>query len=129
MLNIQIGRMPRRHSQGTSSICQLRSSRYRFTETSSIRGGRINSEIYIDSADGSASAALYEALLARRAKIEEIYGANLEFQELPNRRASRIVEYREGTVQDADRHEEFIDWFFDRGERLRRAINAVAEEI
>ena len=93
------------------------------------KGGRINSEIYIDSADGSASAALYEALLARRAKIEEIYGANLEFQELPNRRASRIVEYREGTVHDTDRHEEFIDWFFDRGERLRKAINAVAEEI
>ena len=28
-----------------------------------------------------------------------------------------------------ERHDEFIDWFFDRGERLRKAIDSVAEEV
>ena len=34
-----------------------------------------------------------------------------------------------GKVNDADRREEFIDWFFDRGERLRRAIDSLADEV
>ena len=34
-----------------------------------------------------------------------------------------------GKVNDTDRREEFIDWFFDRGERLRRAIDSRADEV
>jgi hypothetical protein len=34
-----------------------------------------------------------------------------------------------GKVNDTDRREEFIDWFFDRGERLRRAIDSLADEV
>lgn len=93
------------------------------------KGGRLSNEIYIDSTDGTAAAALYAALLARRAELEAVYGSPLEFQELPGKRACRIVEYGDGKVQETERHDEFIDWLFDRGERLRKAINAVAEEI
>ena len=92
------------------------------------KGGRLSNEIYIDSTDGTAAAALYAALLARRAELEAVYGSPLEFQELPGKRACRIVEYGDGKVQETERHDEFIDWLFDRGERLRKAINAVAEE-
>jgi hypothetical protein len=92
-------------------------------------GGRIANELYIDSSDGTAAAALFAALFARRSEIEAVYGSPLEFQELPGTRACRIVEYGAGTVQDTDRHEEFIDWFFDRGERLRKAIDSVADEV
>ena len=93
------------------------------------KGGRLSNEIYIDSTDGTAAAGLYAALLARRAELEAVYGSPLEFQELPGKRACRIVEYGGGKVQETERHDEFIDWLFDRGERLRKAINAVAEEI
>ena len=93
------------------------------------KGGRLSNEIYIDAADGAASAALYSALLARRSEIETVYGSPLEFQELPGKRACRIVEYGNGEVKDVERHDEFIDWFFDRGERLRQAIDSVADEV
>ena len=58
-----------------------------------------------------------------------MYGSPLEFQELPGKRACRIVEYGNGEVKDVERHDEFIDWFFDRGERLRKAIDSVADEV
>ena len=48
----------------------------------------------------AAAAALYSALVARRAEIEAVYGSPLEFQELPGKRACRIVEYGNGEVKD-----------------------------
>ena len=65
------------------------------TETSFNKGGRLPNEIYIDSTDGTARSRSYSALLARRSEIEAVYGSPLEFQELPGKRACRIVEYGE----------------------------------
>ena len=94
------------------------------------KGGRLRNELYIDSqSDTAAAAALFSALVAHRPAIEAVYGAKLDIEELPNRRASRIVEYGKGEVKDIERHDEFIDWFFDRGERLRKAIDSVADEV
>jgi hypothetical protein len=53
----------------------------------------------------------------------------LSWEELSERRASRIADYTDGDVMDTEEHERYIDWFFDAGERLRRAIDSVAGEI
>lgn len=79
-------------------------------------------EIYIDTGDVEANAEIFSRLLAQRTRLEEQYGRPLEFEELPGRRASRVAEYREGDVSQVDRHDEFIDWLFDCGERMRRAL-------
>jgi Domain of unknown function (DUF4268) len=93
------------------------------------QGGKIRNELYIDYANSDAVALLYSSLLARRDRIEAVYGSPLSWEELPDRRASRIADYAEGDVADAESHDRYIDWFFESGHRLRQAIDAVAAEV
>lgn len=93
------------------------------------QGGRLRSELYIDFADPTRAGALYEALLQRRSIIEAEYGAELSWEELPERRASRIAVYSDGDVLEGAAHDDYISWFFETGARLRRAVDRVAGEI
>ncbi|MDP8900327.1 MAG: DUF4268 domain-containing protein [Actinomycetota bacterium] len=93
------------------------------------QGGKLRSELYIDYTDGDAVATLYSGLSARRERIEAIYGAPLSWEELPDRRASRVADYEEGDVANTDLHDRYIDWFFDSGHRLRQAIDGVVSEL
>lgn len=89
-------------------------------------GRRLRHELYIDREDGDRTAEIFEQLAAQRAVIEQRYGRPLEFEPLPERRACRIAEYRQDAdVTEVERHEEFIDWFFDTGTRLRAALAAL----
>jgi Domain of unknown function (DUF4268) len=90
------------------------------------QGGRLRSEIYIDAGDAAANDAIFGALLERRDALEASFGRELDFEELPGRRACRVAEYTDGMVEDGARHEEFIAWFIDSGERFRRSLEAVA---
>jgi hypothetical protein len=86
-------------------------------------GKRLRHELYIDSDDGEMNMHLFDALSAQREVLESGYGRPLEFDPLPERRACRIVEYRDDAdVSQTARHDEFIDWFFDAGMRLRQAV-------
>lgn len=92
------------------------------------QGGRLKHEIYIDRGDAEANIALLRALLERRADLERAYGSPLEFEDLPNRRACRVAEYRlDGDVMNIERHAEYIDWFIDAGVRLRRALRSLGD--
>jgi len=93
------------------------------------QGGKIRSELYIDSTDGEAADALFTALRERAGALESVFGGPLEFEELPDKRASRIAVYRDGDVSETDRHDEFIDWMFTTGARLRAAFDSVAPEV
>jgi Domain of unknown function (DUF4268) len=88
------------------------------------QGGRLRHELYIDGGDGEANLTTFNTLLAQRGDLEAIYGRPLQFDELAGKRACRIADYTEGDVTDADRHDEFIAWFVDAGERLRAALAA-----
>ena len=60
-----------------------------------------------------------------RALIEKVYGHGLEFEDPGReRRAVRIAEYREGHISRNDEWGDYVDWFIDRGEAARRAIDA-----
>lgn len=89
------------------------------------QGGRLRHELYIDSGDGERNLEIFNELLSRRDALEASYGGALEFDELMGRRACRIADYSSGEVTETDRHDEFINWFIDAGERLRRALSAV----
>jgi hypothetical protein len=93
------------------------------------RGGRLRSELYVDSPTEGRVEALFRALLARREAIELRYGGPLRWEELPNRRASRIADYTEGDVALAERCDTYISWLIDSQTRLRAAIDAVAEGV
>lgn len=90
------------------------------------RGARLRHELYIDSGDEEQNLALLRALENQRETLESVYGRPLTFEELPDRRATRVAEYLESAdVSDVNRHDEFIGWFFDAGDRLRRALAAI----
>ena len=89
------------------------------------QGDRLRHELYIDTGNKDRNRALFDALLSQREHIEAVYGAPLSWEELPNARASRIAAYLDdATVEASERHDEFIDWMFEAGERFRRAIAA-----
>jgi hypothetical protein len=90
------------------------------------QGDRLRVEIYIDSGNADRNTEIFEHYASRRPEIEAAYGAPLSWEELPNRRACRIADYRDGCrIADADRHREFIDWFLAASASLRRAILSV----
>ena len=88
------------------------------------QGGKLRSELYLDFEDGDQVDRLFSALAAHKELIEATYGGPLTWEELPNRRACRITDYTNGDVIDGDAHDQYIDWFFDTGSRLRAAIDA-----
>jgi hypothetical protein len=90
------------------------------------RGDRLCVELYIDSGNADRNVEIFAHYAGRRAEIEAAYGASLSWDELPNRRACRIADYRDDCrVADVDRHDEFIRWFLDAGASLRQAIRSV----
>ncbi len=88
------------------------------------RGGRLRHELYISLATPEASDELYERLYAQREAIEQRYGRPLAWEPLPGKGASRVADYVDGDVMNADQHATYLDWFIDAGDRLRRALKA-----
>ena len=83
-------------------------------------------ELYIDSGNGDWNDSVFRLLYSQRESIEEAYGRPLTFEDLPNRRASRIAEYRpDADVMASEKHEEYISWFIDCSRRLRLALSMV----
>lgn len=92
-------------------------------------GGRLRSELYIDSGDAQRNLDLFRALEARREAIEASYGAPLTWEELPGKQACRIADYGHGDAAITDDHDTYIDWFFDSIDRLRSALSSAASGV
>lgn len=87
-------------------------------QVSFAQGGRLRHEPYIDSGDAESNSRVFEELEERSQQINEAYGRTLTFDSLVGRQACRIADYTSGDVEELGRHDEFIEWFFDAGERL-----------
>ncbi|HZJ02722.1 MAG TPA: DUF4268 domain-containing protein [Thermoleophilia bacterium] len=85
-------------------------------------GQRLRHELYIDTGDSHTTLELFKSLEDQRENLENAYGRELTYEELPRRRACRIAEYKHGDVEQTERHNEFIEWLLDAGERLRSAL-------
>lgn len=92
------------------------------------RGERLSSELYLDSVDADRVSSLYQSLLEHRSEIEASAGLTLSWEELPNRRASRIALYTPGDVTRTAEQESYIDWFIATGTRLRAALDPYARQ-
>lgn len=104
-------------SIGLPSGCQIVSS--------FANGGRLRHEFYVDRATQEECEAMFDALAEQRAAFEEAYGRELSWERLEHRKACRIADYREGTIEQESEHEDYISWFLDAGDRMRRAVAAV----
>jgi transcriptional regulator with XRE-family HTH domain len=113
-----------------------------FTTGSPIKGSSMSSsfarnhlirhEMYINRGSRTANLELLEELKAKKDLIEAAYGRELTFEDPgQERRAVRLVEYREGHWSRSDEFGEYVNWFIDCGIRMRRAVDAflVVERI
>lgn len=95
-------------------------------------GRRLRIELYIDNgaAFDGANLALFRKLEQHRAAMEEASGQQLVFEELQGKRAKRLAIYREeADVVETQRHDEFVDWFFDALTRMRAAVAALPPDM
>jgi hypothetical protein len=88
------------------------------------QGGKLRNELYLDSDDPDQVIQIFNRLASKKGLIEATYGGPLVWEELPGKRACRIADYATGDVVNGDSFDQYIDWFFDSGDRLRAAINA-----
>jgi hypothetical protein len=90
------------------------------------QGDRLRHELYIDSGDGERNTAVYEYLKTLQTQIETAYGNPLVWEDLPTKKACRVAHYKDGcNIEQAERYDEFIDWFLDSSTRLRAALTGV----
>ncbi|MEM8550243.1 MAG: DUF4268 domain-containing protein [Verrucomicrobiota bacterium] len=72
---------------------------------------RVRTEVYIDSGDSEENDAFFEKLNEQKDIIEKELGTHLDWERLENRRASRIVLYRKGSIEDSSEVlEEIREW-------------------
>lgn len=93
------------------------------------RPPRLRCELYIDFPDPGDVDALFSALSARRAEIEQRFGAELTWEPVEGKRASRIAVYADGDIFQAGRHDEYIGWFITSTERLKAALDPCAPQF
>ncbi len=91
--------------------------------TSFTWNGRFRAELYIDLGDDEKNKATFDALLTQKDQIESEFGEPLDWDRQDDKRASRIVVYRDGTIDDTDEHlEEIRAWCVDHLLRLKRVF-------
>lgn len=98
---------------------------YSYYAVSFAQGGKLRSELYLDAAEPEAVDHLYQSLLAAKPQIEAVYGRPLSWEQLPDRRASRIADYSVGSVTNQDSYTDYVHWLIDAQDRLRKAIDTV----
>jgi hypothetical protein len=93
------------------------------------RPPRLRCELYLDSLEPENVETFYGAFLAHRAEIEQIFGGDLSWEAIEDKRASRIATYAPGDVSHVGHHDDYIQWFITNLERLRAALDPYAREI
>jgi hypothetical protein len=86
----------------------------------------LSSELVFEDPEPAVNTDRLEVLSARAAEMQQAYGGDLEFQQLPGRKATRIAEYlAHAEVAAEDRWSDYLPWLLDRQTRLRTALDAV----
>lgn len=93
--------------------------------TSFTRKG-LSSELVFEDREAEVNTARFMRLSALREQFESAYGGALDFQGLPERKATRVAEYLEtATIDQKDQWSDYTDWLMSRQTRLRAALDAI----
>lgn len=93
------------------------------------RGSKVRAEVYIDTQSQEINKEIFRAFEQQKIQIEQEFGEELYFEELPTKRASRIAVYREGDIwTDTQSLEEIKNWCIEKllkfkqvfGDKLKR---------
>jgi Domain of unknown function (DUF4268) len=91
---------------------------------------RLKTEFNIETGDAERNLEIFNALAGKRSEIEDAYGRPLSWEELPTRKSCRIADYKDDCdVADQLQFDEFTDWFFDSGVRIRQALPQIIAAI
>jgi hypothetical protein len=94
------------------------------------RGRRFRVELYIDVYDEAKNQAIFDQLLTQAGTIETSLEAELSWERLPERRASRIAWYRSGTITDGEKVlSEIRIWAVSAAIRFYNALAEPAEQV
>lgn len=75
------------------------------------RGSKVRAEVYIDTPSQEINKEIFSAFEQQKAQLEQEFGEELQFEELPTKRASRIAVYRDGDIwTDTQTLEEIKNW-------------------
>ena len=100
--------------------------------------GRVGTELYIDTGDADNNERILDELMKDRAAIEQDFGEPLEWERLDEKRACRVVCYRNGSIDEpTEKLEEIHAWAVDRllrfkrvfGPRLKRFLSLAMESL
>ena len=93
-------------------------------------GGRARIELYIDNVDEKWISRLFDQLFERRTDIESEVGAELEWERMGDRRASRIAVVREGSIEDDEDTLKVIqDWMVERLLKFKEVFAPRLDEL
>lgn len=86
--------------------------------TANSQDARVSAELYIyDNKD------LFAALVRRRDEIEADLGMELEWREMPESKASRIIVFRDGDFRDDSVAPELVEWLVTSGDNIARVFS------
>jgi hypothetical protein len=85
------------------------------------RESRLRSELYFHNDDRGT----YAKLKAARDTFEGAERGEVTWEDLPEKKASRIALYRSGDIELAGEYHAYIEWSIDSQERLRTGVDAV----
>jgi len=92
------------------------------------RGNRFKVDFYIDVGDETKNKAIFDKLYEQRAKIETQIDEKLSWERLNSKRASRIAVYRDGHINDEEKHEELMNWGIDLLNQFDKVLTSLASE-
>ena len=79
------------------------------------KSGRVGCELYIRDAQADA---IYEALEQQKAEVEQQLG-ELEWQPLPDKKASRVAQYKDANIEDRESWPQLFAWLKDTAEKFK----------
>lgn len=83
------------------NLMTLDNSKLTFLGCSFARGEKFRVELYIDTGSQEQNSQIFDRLYKDREEIESLVGIPLNWENLENRRASRIAVYHEGSITDS----------------------------
>jgi len=100
---------------------------FNLNPTVNSRDERLGVEVYIHHPE---SKKMYQALLSKRAEIEQALGFELDWQELPDAHSCRIASWRTGSpIDDESQLDTYLDWYVDRLTKMNAVLKPIIQKL
>ena len=86
-------------------------------------------EIYIDTRDAERNSAILGEIIKHKDTVERAVGEQLQWDDIPLKRACRIRAITEGDVLKTETHDRLIAWLADHQLKMKQAIKPLVEAL